>query len=457
MFSYPCPNCAMRLNAPPERAGQRTMCPKCLKPILIPSPDQVDLFDTGEDADPLAYDESSGPPQNEASQPRAAPAPPTTVDVRSRSIPAQRRAADSGRIVFSSADLSPMDLAADLTTAISMRMRPPPDPPADLSLSTGVWLLLTVGGLVLWAVGIAYESAVLPFVALLGGLQAALGYIWCAYLVGTHNPTRGLLTLLPPVGLVRMFRPFGENGFRPLRFFLSGLLVLAAWMVAEKVKPNARNWLASLTAPPAEYVPPNVGSAERLRTAVERNQPDLLVALLNAYARPETIAETPEEDRPAVVLELEKLLKADTAEVRAAALETLVAWSPGSGRDAALHALKSSDPGERRSAMALAARWRDPEMAAAVAARLTDRQEQNAAQEVLAAMGGPAAEAALLPLLKADDQLFVLFILDLVEKIGGPKTLDALNELSLTGKSKSIREQALRVAEVLSTKMNPKK
>src|SRR5437764_9524001 len=41
MFAYPCPFCAQRLLAAPERAGQRTICPKCLKPIVIPRPDAV--------------------------------------------------------------------------------------------------------------------------------------------------------------------------------------------------------------------------------------------------------------------------------------------------------------------------------------------------------------------------------------------------------------------------------
>ena len=36
MFGYPCPICNQRLLASPERVGQRTICPKCLKPIVIP-------------------------------------------------------------------------------------------------------------------------------------------------------------------------------------------------------------------------------------------------------------------------------------------------------------------------------------------------------------------------------------------------------------------------------------
>src|SRR5262249_38797215 len=39
MFAYPCPFCQQRLLASPERVGQRTICPKCLKPIVIPRPE----------------------------------------------------------------------------------------------------------------------------------------------------------------------------------------------------------------------------------------------------------------------------------------------------------------------------------------------------------------------------------------------------------------------------------
>ena len=37
MFSYSCPFCSQRLLAQPDRIGQRTICPKCLRPIVIPT------------------------------------------------------------------------------------------------------------------------------------------------------------------------------------------------------------------------------------------------------------------------------------------------------------------------------------------------------------------------------------------------------------------------------------
>ena len=63
MFTYPCPNCSMQLNAPEERAGQRTMCPKCLRPILIPSPEVIALLRGEDDVDLQAPEpeDASGP------------------------------------------------------------------------------------------------------------------------------------------------------------------------------------------------------------------------------------------------------------------------------------------------------------------------------------------------------------------------------------------------------------
>ncbi len=451
MFTYPCPNCAMRLNAPEERAGQRTMCPKCLRPILIPSPEVIALL-RGED------DVDLQPPEPEDAPGPATPAERSVLGHGVLSAP--RNSADSGRIVFSTAMMSPMDMAADLSTAISLRMKPPPDPPADLRLSTGVWLILTLGGIALWLIGISVEPDVLPLVLVAGAFQAALGYLWAAYLVGKRSRVWGLLTLLPPIGLVRLFLPFGENGFRPLRFVVSGLLVVAIWTIAPQVREEIKTWpwLARMTSPPkADALPPASGAAEKLKAAAERRQPEYLVGQLADLSRPEAVAETPEADRPAVVAEIAAVLKSDQPEVRTAALNALAVWAPADARGPTLAALKSADPGERRSAMALAVRWPDAEMATAVATRLTDRQEQNTAQEILLAMGGPAAEAALLPLLRSDDQLFVLFVLDLVEKIGGPKSVDGLRDLSLTGTNSTIRKEAGKAADALAARINGKK
>ena len=56
----------------------------------------------------------------------------------------------------------------------------------------------------------------------------------------------------------------------------------------------------------------------------------------------------------------------------------------------------------------------------------------------------PAAEAALVPLLKSDDPVFVLAVADLLEKINGPRTAALLAELSRTSPNPDVREYVAR-------------
>ena len=52
MFPYPCPSCSQRLLAPTERVGQRTICPKCLRPLTIPMPESTAALDPKSLIDP---------------------------------------------------------------------------------------------------------------------------------------------------------------------------------------------------------------------------------------------------------------------------------------------------------------------------------------------------------------------------------------------------------------------
>jgi len=445
----------MRLNAPEERAGQRTMCPKCLRPILIPSPEVLELLGGMVDVDMSPPEEFPEPPPSPPT-----PAERTVVPGRGMVISAPRNSADSGRIVFSTAMMSPVDLANDLSTAISMRMKPPPDPPADLSLTTGLWLMLTLGGIVLWLISVGVEIEALPFVALIGVLQAAVGYFWAAYLVSQRSRLWGILTLFPPIGLVRLFMPYGENRFRPLRFVLSGLLILAGWVIAPKVREEVSTWpwVANMSDPPKpEFQPTETNPAEKLKSSAASKQTDQVVGQLQELSRPETVKDTPEAVRPDVVSAISSLLLSDQPDVRSAALNALAVWAPANARLHTLLAIKSTDTGERRAALALAVRWPDAEMATAVAKLLTDRQVKIEAQYVLLTIGGPAAEAALLPLLKSDNPLDVLFVLDLIQQVGGPKSIDVLRELNLTGTNRAVRSKAGETADAIEVRLHGKK
>ena len=54
MFSYSCPFCSQRLLAPTEKAGTKTICPKCLKPLTVPAHDRMAAVDLESAIDILA-------------------------------------------------------------------------------------------------------------------------------------------------------------------------------------------------------------------------------------------------------------------------------------------------------------------------------------------------------------------------------------------------------------------
>ncbi len=437
MFAYPCPSCGQRLTALPERAGQRTICPKCLRPATIPSPEQVPA--RGSDVVPLPADED---PAHALFDP---PAPPP------RPPAASRRPAANGVVVLSPA--GSVDLASELSAALSARMNPPPEPPSDLRISTGAWLLLSAAAGLLWLVGVTYEPELLPFVAVIGALEASFGYLWAAYLAGRRDWVRGVVTLIPPVTVWRLFRPFGDQGFRPLRFVATGLLLLALYAIGPVVRaailPVFTVFEPVRVDPPA----PPPSPAERLRTAAGQKHPDALLGELAELTRPEAVRAAPEQDRKETAAELKRLVGDDRPEVRAAALAALAAWDPDAARGPALAALRSADAAERKRALTLAARWPDDEVAKAVADRLTDRQEGHAAQTALLEIGGRPAEGAVLPLLKSEDSSVRMMAMDLLEKVGGRRTVDALTELGKSDPNDGVRDEAKAKAKALAAKL----
>lgn len=445
MFPYPCPSCSQRLLASPERVGQRTICPKCLRPLTIPTPESAAALAPDVDlAAPMPESEHAlfDPP---TPQPRSAVTPNAGLATR-------RPAAPAGTVVL--APPHELDVATELTATISMRMKPPPDPPADLQLSTGAWLLLTAVGLGLWFVGLTAEPEMFSYVAIIGALLAAVGYVWAVYLTGRHDWVRGLATLFPPVAVWRLVQPFGDNGHRPLRFVLTGLLLLGLAYLGPLARSGAGPLFTVLDPVRVDTPSPPSSPVDRLRAAAEQRQPDALVGELVTLARPEKLNEATDEVKAETILELRRLTRHDRVEVRVATLPALALWSPADAREPVLAALRSSEPVERKRALSLADRWPDEEMARAVAARLGDSQEQALAEDAILAIGAPA-EAALLPLLKSEDKWFLLQVIELLGKVGGPQSLEALTEMSKTGPEK-LREPAANRAQQLAAKLKGK-
>lgn len=293
MFAYPCPTCTQKLLAPVERAGQKTICPKCLTPLTVPHPEEEPtavfgptpsgietplpaVTDAPADSPDLNLDEISRPidadlkpvTDEPALQPVAVvavtPEPvsvalaPAAVKVAA-ATPAPRpqptrptvKPAADGKVVLSPSGLFTFDMA-ELSCAISMRMAPPPEPTADRTTVWSCWLLGAVVGLGTWVMGVLHHPAWLPYTALVGGTMAAFGYLWRAYLSGRGSgPAAGFATLLPPVGVVQLLRPIGGHGLRPLAFVLAGAGLVGLYLNGDRTRATADEFLGTAEVRPA--------------------------------------------------------------------------------------------------------------------------------------------------------------------------------------------------------------
>ncbi len=300
MFAYPCPTCTQKLLAPVERAGQKTICPKCLTPLTVPHPESEStavfgptpsgietplpaVTDSPAESADLNLDEISRPIEVDLQPVMAEPAlqPVAVVAVtpepavalapvlvktaakaasatpaprpqpsRQPSRPTTKPDAD-GKVVFSPSGLFSFDVA-ELSCAISMRMAPPPEPTADRTTVWSCWLLGAMVGLGTWVMSVLHHPAWLPYTALVGGTMAAFGYLWRAYLSGRGSgPAAGFATLLPPVGLVQLLRPIGSHGLRPLAFVLAGAGLVGLYLSGDRTRAMADQFLGTAEVRPA--------------------------------------------------------------------------------------------------------------------------------------------------------------------------------------------------------------
>ncbi len=405
MFPYPCPSCSQRLLAPTERVGQRTICPKCLRPLTIPMPESTAALDPKSLIDPtevplplvsisadtntpfpgsipiphfaaveisaaarvgaelielrtagsgdLTFDLPEPPVHerssvSETNSPRACTAEtPRPTFVRTPIHTRRAANADSrGMVMLNPTGLFGVDMAAELSAALSMRMSPPPEPMIDRRLIVGAWAFGTFSAVALWLGGLFYNPECLPFVALLGGALLVFGLLWRAYLVGRdESPLRGALCLLPPFNVVRLFQKSDDNGHRPLRFAATGALVLGLFAASAP----ARSFVEKKT----------VANVEPEMTTLE---------------------------------------------------------STGS-----------------------------------VIAKLATREHRADAQRHLVAMG-PTVEAELIARLTDADDATALAVIDVLSQVGGPNSVGAFKRLAETSQSSLVKSEAAAAAKLLAVK-----
>ena len=446
MLDFFCPFCRQALTVPPDRVGRRVLCPSCRRPVLV-----------------------SVPGSSEAELPQAPPATGHETMPASGPLPARVVGGITGRMPrpdlpptelpsSGSVVLTPpasADLAAELSAVITSRMRPPPEPQGDLLIFTGTWVALASIACTLWIAGIVYDPETLPFVLLIGALMLCVGYVWVAYLAGQTDWTRGLLTLIPPITVARLSQSHAEFGRQPLWFAVGGIVLLALGLTGPATRIALQPMVMSLTnSHPLEPHSLASGPVAKLRAFRERRESDSLVVHLVELADPATMNDLPDSTKTEMVAELRSVLRDDERpRVRAATLGAIVTWSPETARASVMAALGSPDVTERKAAMELSHRFPDDEIAKAVATRFPDREERVAAKEALIRIGGKTAESAALPLLHVDNQFVVLDVCDVLEQVGGPRSVDALTVLSRTSDDLLIRTAVGQSAKVIAMRI----
>ena len=457
MFAYPCPFCGHRLLATAERTGQRTICSKCLKPIVIPAPDAPAPVGRRDDPlDDVAADSLHGPDDSDGPEltvplveappeigisetPPPMPMPKRVVRPAPVApfVPTPRapRTEAAGMVMFAPTGMESVDVAAELTAALTMRMKPPPEPPSDLKLSTGLWLTLTAIGLSLWVFSLVYSEEARVYTALLGGVELVIGYAWVAYIAGRRGVAEGAMALVPPVAFAKMFRPTSSTGYRPARFAVSGLVLLVLFAIAPWARPVVRLAVGMNDDAPPLLAPIDDSPAARLRDAAGQPNDQVLADVLRDLIarKAELRTSTRPPQKAQLIDELRAALKSDRDDAKPLALAALVGWADDAAKPDVLAALKSTNPRERRAALELCSRWKDPAVVKAVLGVLTVPDERNAVGRALRELARDRNEAmiedALLPMLTDDRSEVAGSIRTLSEEYGGDRTIAELERL----------------------------
>jgi hypothetical protein len=343
-----------------------------------------------------------------------------------------------------------MDIAAALTDVLTTRMKPPPQPPRDLKLSTAFWLLLTGVSVALLGMSLFTATDHRKWVAYLGVAQMAIGYIWIVSLVYRRDPSQGMACLIPPITIWYLSRRRYMK-YRPARFVMTGALIVALAGASKWAAPATREWVDVYNRPTGPTSPDLASQSEvvQLRTYRDNRETDRLIELLRKLDRTDPTFSATASHRVELAAELKLLCDPATstyAGVRAAALPAYVRWGGDDARSVLLQAIQSGAWEERREAIKLLPRWRDPEVARAIASRIGYSNETTYAKAALIELGGPVAEQAVIPLLldPEKDKVVRLNALDLLaeKRICGEAAMKTLRDVVRYSTDETLRSQA---------------
>ncbi|HUR52903.1 MAG TPA: hypothetical protein VMZ71_02145 [Gemmataceae bacterium] len=329
---------------------------------------------------------------------------------------------------------SQMDIAADLSMVLSTRMKPPPEPPRDLNPSTAAWLLLTGLAVLLLVLSMVTQADYLWGAGFVGAVEVAVGYVWIVWMTFRRGWQRGVACAIPPVTFYYLFQKKYAR-FRPLRFVLTGAAIIGVALMAVKAQDRTRAW-SGATAPPVAEPPPDVSKQSKLVQLREyreqRNYGPLLVVLRSLAGTDHDFSKEATQ-RGELAAELKALCSHQLSDVKVEALAAYTRWAldEADALRLCLAALRSSNPEERMTGIRLLPKWKDGPAASSIASAIASRlgrvsPETNCARDALVEIGGAAAEQAVIPILEAEDQQTRTVAIDLLEKVGGPLSVEAL-------------------------------
>lgn len=387
-----------------------------------------------------------------ASAPPVAATPAPTPLPSLRRTPGIPRASDSGMVNFSPTGNDAVDLAAELVGSLTMRMKPPPEPELDLAPATAAWLGGTGLGVSIWVAAVTLQPGWLAFVYLLGGLMAAAGVGLAVHRAGRIDWRRGALALVPPVTLWRLCQPGQGGDHGPLRFVVSGVALAALAAAGPALADALRPSIAAIQK--LDEAEEAGDAAPPKRSRLLGKSPDAQLDALVELARPRSRLLLSDEQRAEALSEVcELAAKSPRGEVRSQALRTLSAWPGAPARDLVLAALRSDDYSERRTGLELAARYPDAGIAQALAARLSNRNDESAARAALVQFPASAVDPAVTPLLRQDDWLLAMTAADILGQCGGEAGRQELLALSERSGVRVLRDQANRQACLIEARL----
>lgn len=335
-----------------------------------------------------------------------------------------------GLIVFNPTDVEAANIAAQLTTVISMTMKPAPEPPSDLRLTTGLWIILTACGGALWLFCMISDPEPLKYVAVIGALELLIGYLWVAVAYGQRNLRNGFTTLFPPLWVYRAANPPYEPGYRPLRFVVAGAILLSMYVIAPKVQPSIYAWIGI----PDDTViqVPEIPETPLMKLLAAESDGDTysVKRQLALFAKPESIILTPADEKPAVVANLNRIVKKGRPELRDEAIRALAIWSREDAKPVILAALDDSNDDIRETAYELIVAWNDRETVQRLVNQLGNSNLARPALETIGRSepGRAAIEEAILPLIQSNQIDRRNVLIALASEFGGAKLLPILEE-----------------------------